>query len=169
MKVALRSSDVADVDSCAIVFQGFAGGFEHLHHLEALEGGRQGLFPALNAIQEVLAFCFQRLRLIDIGGIDIAVMVGIVEFRKRVIMGRHGYPLVVYPYFFNRLVVIEKDHPPIADKGHPADLAGVQPAGLYGGKTAVAKIERHIRDVFHPGLICDFPWQLTAMGADPVM
>ena len=81
-----------------------------------------GVLPDLDAIQEMLALGLQRLFLLDVGGIHVAVMIGVMEFGKGVVVRRTLDAGVKNADFFQRRDVVINNHALAADDGHLADL-----------------------------------------------
>src|SRR5690606_36780652 len=93
--------------------------------------------PFLDANQEVLALNSQWLLLLQMRDIAIAVMVGITEPRKSVVVRRSLDTYIVHPNLLQRLDVIVDDHPPGSDDRHLAALPGFEPTALDRGEAVV--------------------------------
>src|SRR6478736_8161653 len=125
--------------------------FKYSHYFQTTLTTRQRRRAAGNAVEEMSAHLAQRLRLVDAGDVTIAIMIGVLEFAKTVVMGRAFDTRVVNPDLFNRLDIVINQHLAGSDNGHLADFPGFQPTALDGGELAVLKNKRNIRDIFNSG------------------
>ena len=99
----------------------------------------------------MLALGLERFFLLDVRHIHVAVVVGVLEFAKSVIMRRTFHPHVKYADFFERRQVIINNHALAAHDGHFPDFARVKPAALDRGRTLFGKAQAHRGHVFDPG------------------
>ncbi len=97
----------------------------------------------------MLALYLERLFLFDIGDVTVAVMVGIMKFRKRIVMWRHFHPRVINLDLFERFDIVVNDHPFGSNDCHIPDLPWIQPTALDRGKPVLAEIDAHRGDIFN--------------------
>ena len=98
----------------------------------------------------MLAFQFERLFLLDVGRVHIAVMIGILELREAVVMRRHFHTHIEYFDFLKRRDVVVNDHPFRPHNRHLAHLPRVQPTALDQRRAMLAKCQMDVGHVFDP-------------------
>ena len=81
----------------------------------------------------MLALGFQRLLLFDVGSIDIAIVVGVVKFGKRVVMRRTFDARVIHADFLKGRTVVINNHALAANNGHLAHFSRIKPAAVNDG------------------------------------
>src|ERR1700677_1293301 len=96
----------------------------------------------------MLALRLQRFLLLDIRDVSVAVMIGIMEFRERVVMRRTLYPGVKYPDLFLLRDIVIHNHSLAADNRHLPDFARIQPTAVDDGRAIFGKSQTHRGHVF---------------------
>ena len=109
---------------------------------------RSSVRARADAVQKMLALGLQRFLLFDVGNVNVAVMVGVMKFRKRVVMRRTLHAGVENPDFFQLRHVVINDHPLAADDGHFAHFSRIQPTAVDDGRTLPGKTQPHGGHVF---------------------
>src|SRR4051812_46806135 len=146
---------------------GSRSSFKHSYHLQTLFAAGQRGLSLFDALKKMLAFDLERLFLLYIRDIPVAIMIRIVEFGKCVVMGGPFHAGVVNLNLFERLDVAINDHPLRPDNSHIAHFSGVEPTALYCREAVLAEINAHRRHVLHarsnmriaPAI--DTPWLLV--------
>src|SRR4051812_29809762 len=117
--------------------EGRRSGFQDPNEFKSFAPTGEGTRALGNALDKMLAGRAERLRLLDTRDVTIAVVIGILEFRKRVVVWRSLDADVVDTDLLMRLQVVVNDHAPRPDDGHFPHLARLQPAALNRGKALV--------------------------------
>ena len=151
-----------EINRGAIGFERGGGGFENGYELKASATARLRLHSLLDTIDKVLAFHLQRFFLLNVRDVAVAIVVGIMELGKRVVVWWPIDTNVIDPDFFKRLQIVVNDHAARAHDGHLADFAWFQPAALNGSEPFVAEGKREICYVFYSGSDVSVP--LTVHG-----
>ncbi len=111
--------------------------FENSYKLQPFVAIRQWLGPLFDAIEEMLAFRFEWLLLLDMRDVAVPVVIRVVEVGKGVVMRRTLHPDIVNADFFVRLQIVVHDHSASAHNGHFANFSRLQPTALDSGKSLV--------------------------------
>ena len=109
--------------------QGFGRGLQYSNQFQTACAAAQGLRAKFDAVKEMLALSLQRLFLLDVRGMHVAVVVGVLKFAKSIIMRRTFDP--VWPKNSSFLAVQAGSLCLLASKldliigeNHPATLDG---------------------------------------------
>src|SRR2546426_12839123 len=102
-----------------------------------------------NAVQEVLALRFQRFFLFDVRRIHVAVMIGVLKFSERVVVGWCLDARVKNPNLLEWRDIVINDHALAADNGHLPDFSGVEPTAVNDGGAILREGERHGGYILH--------------------
>src|SRR5438094_8997138 len=98
----------------------------------------------------MLAGPLERFLLLDVRDIAVPVMVRVLKFSERVVVGRPFYPHIVDADFFARPQIVIYDHASRADDSHFANLPRLEPATLNRRKALARERERHVCHVLYP-------------------
>src|ERR1700678_2328479 len=87
----------------------------------------------------------------NVGDVTVAVMIGEMKFAEGIVMRRTLDAGVVDADFLGGLDIVVNNHPAGADKGHLANLAGLEPTTLDCGEALVWKTKRHVSHILDAG------------------
>ena len=90
----------------------------------------------------------QRFLLIKVRNVTVPVMIGVLKFRKRVVVGRSFHSNIVNLDFLMRLQIIIDNHSAATDDRHLAHLSRFKPAALNSSKAPLPKCQGHVGHVF---------------------
>ena len=137
----------ADGHGRSLLLKRFPGSFEDPDDLKAVPpAGDWGALLA-NAFQEMLAFELQRLVLLDIGHVSIAVMIRVGEFGEGVVVRRDLNARVVNLQLLQGLRVVIHNHPLRADHCHLPHFLRVQPTVMDERATILREGQIHHRHI----------------------
>src|SRR5665213_2799840 len=106
------------MDGCAAVAQRFGGRLQNADQFRAALAAAHRRRAMSDAVKEMLALGLERLLLLDIRRIHIAVVIGVLKFAERVVMRRTFHAHVEDADFFKRREVVIDNHALAADDGH---------------------------------------------------
>src|SRR5438093_1744559 len=125
MIIALRESNRA-----ASVLKRCRSRLKNTDEVQSLPAAGQRLRVFFNALEKMLALGLKRFALFDSRDVAIAVMIGVMKFRERVVMRGAFHPHIVNADFFQGLKVVIYDHPAGPDNRHFPDLPRFEPTAL---------------------------------------
>src|ERR1700759_1632219 len=92
-----------------------------------------------DALEEMLAFGFERFFLFNVRDVAVPIVIGVVEVGKRVIVRRALNPNIIDPDFLVRLQIVVDNHSAGTHDGHLANFPGLEPTTLDGGKSLMSE------------------------------
>src|ERR1051326_9208105 len=139
--------------------------FKNSDHLQAEPpiGDRQILLA--DAVYKVLAFQFEGFLLFDVRHIRIAIVIGVSELRKSIVMWWNLDPSIIDLEFLQGLGVVIDDHPARADHGHLANFFGSNQLFWINAQRFFLKANCIMVTSSTPRVMWLLPWQETLMGS----
>src|SRR5437762_4717026 len=119
------------------------------NHFQSPTAIRQRLRICFDAVNKMLTGQLQRFLLMEIWDETVSVMVRVLKFSERIVMGRTSYSCIVDADFLAGPQIVIHDHASRTDDSHFANFPWLEPAALDGCEAFTRERERHVCHVFH--------------------